>query len=109
MKISARSIPISNTAKFSIESSPHRRLQPTLPTGSQGEEGTSASGIGVSPRLVGRLGASGELESPRKMSESHSTAMVRVPGAFGTSGFRRESHDEVVQTKTVHEVEASAE
>ena len=63
----------SQTVKIGIDSSPPRRMKPALPTGIQGEEGTITSKIGVPPPLFGRLGASGELGSLRKMIESHST------------------------------------
>ena len=66
--------------KFSFETSPPDRVQPALPTGTQGEEGYQEHGIGVPPPLVGRPGASGELGSTHNLSDRHSTTMVRVPG-----------------------------
>ena len=66
-------------------------MQPALPTGTQGEEGNTRHGNGVPPPIVGRLGTSGESGSPHKMSDRHSTTMVRVPGSSGDSGFYRES------------------
>ena len=74
--ISTRSTPILKTVKFSNKSSPPGRVQPALPTGTQGEEEKRAHGIGVPPPLVGRLGASGESGSPHKMSDRHSTTRV---------------------------------
>ena len=41
------------------------------------------------PPIVGRLGTSGELGSPHKMSDCHSTTMVRMPRTSGDSGFHR--------------------
>ena len=57
-----------NHGQVQHRSSPPGRLQPALTTGTQGE----VHGIGIPPPLVGRLGASGELGSPHKMSKSHS-------------------------------------
>ena len=76
VKISTRSTLIPTTVKFGIDSSPPGRVQPALLTSTQGEEG-KAHGIGAPPPLVGRMGATGELVSPHKISELHSTTIVR--------------------------------
>ena len=71
----------------------------------QGEEGNT-HGIGVPPPLVGRMGASGELESTQESNDRHSTTTVRVPEYSGGSGFLRESLCEDVKVKTELEMEA---
>ena len=57
---STRSTPILTTVKFGINSSPPRRVQLSLPMGTQGGEGTHPHGIGVLPPLFSCMGASGE-------------------------------------------------
>ena len=81
-------------------------MQPALPTGTQGEEGITRHGNGVPPPIVGRLGASGELGSSHKLSDRHSTTMVRVPGSSTDSGFHRELLSEDVKVKNEPEMEA---
>ena len=97
-----------NTIRISIDSSPPRRVQPAQPTGTQGEENL-AHGIGVPPPLVGRPGASGELETQPPNCDSHSTTMVRVPGSSGDSGYHRESQREDAMVKIEPGMEVSAE
>ena len=82
-------------------------MQLALPTGTQGEEGIHLHGIGVLPPLVGRLGASGELESPHKISDRHSTIMVRVLGSSSDSGVYYESRSEEVKINTEPGMEAT--
>ena len=65
VRISTRLPPIPNSVKFSIDTSPPRRVQSALPTGTQGEEGNKHVN-GVFPPIVGRLSASGELGSHQK-------------------------------------------
>ena len=55
--------PIATTVKFTIDTSPPGRVQPTLPTDTQGEEGYQEHGIVVPPPLVGLPGVSEELVS----------------------------------------------
>ena len=57
--------------------------------------------------MFGRLATSGELESPHKMSDRHSTTMVRVPRSSGDSEFYREYQSEEVEIKTGPGIEAS--
>ena len=92
--------PIATTVKFTIDTSPPGRVQPTLPTGTQGEEGYQEHGIVVPPPLVGLPGFSEELVSTPQKSDHHSTTMVRVPGSSGDSGIHRESLSEDVKLKT---------
>ena len=103
----AQSTPVPTAVKFGIDSSPPGRVQPALPTGTQGQE-DKPHGIGLPPPLAGRLGVSGELGSSHKMSESHSTTIVRVPGSYGDSGFYPESLGEDIRIKTEPRIEASA-
>ena len=108
VKIPARSPPqpIPTTVKFSIDPpSPPRRVQPALPTGTQGEEGYTY-GNGVPPPIVGRLGTSGESGSHQQFCDHRSTTMVRVSGSSGDSGFHRESLGEDVSIKIEHGIEA---
>ena len=108
MKISAQSDqPITNTVKFYLDTSPPKRVQPALLTGTQGEEGIHLYGIGVTPPLVERLGTSGELGSLHKMSDRHSTTMVRVIGSSGDSGLHREYRSEKVKIKMESGIESS--
>ena len=57
--------------------------------------------------MFGRLATSGELESPHKMSDRHSTTMVRVPRSSGDSEFLRESLGEDARIKSEPVIEAS--
>ena len=68
-----------------------------------------AHGIGIPPPLVGRPGASGELETQQPNCDSNSSTMVRVPGSSGDSGFHRESLGEDVHIKVEPGIEVSTE
>ena len=97
-----------NTIRINIDSSSPRRVQPAQPTGTQGEE-SLAHEIGVPPPLVGRPGASGELETQPPNCDSHSTTMVRVTGSSGDSGYHREFLREDATVKIEPGMEVSAE
>ena len=58
VKVRAITNPIPNTVKFSLDTSPPRRVHPALPAGTQGEVGIHLHEIGVPPPLFGRLGVS---------------------------------------------------
>ena len=75
VRISTRSPPSPTTVKLGIDMSPPRRVQPALPTGTQGEEGIK-DGNGVPPPIVGRLGTSGKAGSHQKFCEPRSTIVV---------------------------------
>ena len=99
--------PISKTVKFSIDTSSPGRVQLAPPTGTQAKEGNQEHVIGVPPPLVGCPGASGELGSTSQKSDHHSTAMVRVLGFSGDSGFHREFLNKDVKVKTEFGMETS--
>ena len=105
LAISTRSTPVPTTVKFGIDSSPPGSVQPSLPTGTQGEEG-KAHGIGVSP-----VSRSSGLQWTAKIASAieriHSTTMVRVPGSFGDLAFHRDSLGEDVKIKTEPGIGAS--
>ena len=64
------------TKTHTVSSHP-RRVQPALPTGTQGEK-MIKHGTGVPPPLVGRLGANGELGSHDKACDRQSTTQPKM-------------------------------
>ena len=70
---------MATTVKLSIGTSLPGRVQPAPPTGTKCEGGYQKHEIEVPPPLVGRLGASGELESTPQKSAHHSTASAPSP------------------------------
>ena len=82
-------------------------MQPTLPTGTQVEEGSETHGNGVPSTIVGLLSASGEAVSYQQFFEPRYTTIQRWACPDSNQGFHRESLIEDVKIKTEPGMEPS--